>query len=103
MRAALLEKSRLRTTEALRIPEVPMPHVLEGHVLLEVRACGVCRNGSSHSRGRIATHSSFPHSWSPDRRGDCRRPLQSIFRLTNEWVSRGLVEWMAHVSIAGKV
>ncbi len=43
MRAALLDRSRLKTAEALRIHEVPVPQVSEGHLLLKILACGVCR------------------------------------------------------------
>jgi propanol-preferring alcohol dehydrogenase len=43
MRAALLTSPAPIALSPLRIVETPRPQVIPGHVLLRVRACGVCR------------------------------------------------------------
>ena len=43
MRAALLTSPAPIVRSPLRIVEMPRPQVIPGHVLLRVRACGVCR------------------------------------------------------------
>jgi len=43
MKAAVLSSPRDIATRPLRISEVPKPELTPGHVLLRVRACGVCR------------------------------------------------------------
>lgn len=43
MKAALLQKPQDVAKRPLAIADIPKPRVTEGHVLLRVRACGVCR------------------------------------------------------------
>ena len=43
MRAAILSKPGAIATHPLRIGDAPKPEAQPGHVLLRVRACGVCR------------------------------------------------------------
>ena len=43
MHAALLDAPEKISHQPLRIAEVPTPSLIPGHVLLRVRACGVCR------------------------------------------------------------
>jgi len=43
MRAAVLNKPGAIASKPLRIADVPKPEPRDGHVLLQVRACGVCR------------------------------------------------------------
>ena len=50
MRAAVLEKPR----NPLVIKEVAVPAVMPGHVLLRVRACGVCRTDLHIVEGELA-------------------------------------------------
>jgi alcohol dehydrogenase, propanol-preferring len=43
MKAAILTSPASISRRPLRIVEVPRPEVTDGHVLLRVRACGICR------------------------------------------------------------
>jgi len=43
MKAAVLESPQSISAHPLRIQETPKPGITAGHVLLRVRACGVCR------------------------------------------------------------
>ncbi len=43
MKAAVLAAPAAITQRPLRIEDVPQPEITPGHVLLKVRACGVCR------------------------------------------------------------
>lgn len=43
MRAAILDSTQDAPSAPLRLEQVPMPQLSPGHVLLRVRACGVCR------------------------------------------------------------
>jgi propanol-preferring alcohol dehydrogenase len=53
MRAAVLE----RTKQPLRIAEdYPKPEAQRGHVLLKVRACGVCRTDLHIAEGELPAH-----------------------------------------------
>ncbi len=54
MRAAVLITSAPITQQPLRIEDVPRPEVMPGHVLLKVRACGVCRTDLHIVEGELA-------------------------------------------------
>jgi len=43
MRAAVFTSARTVTGQFLEIQDVPRPHLQDGHVLLRIVACGVCR------------------------------------------------------------
>jgi propanol-preferring alcohol dehydrogenase len=54
MRAAILAAPGSITSRPLRIEEVPRPEITPGHVLLKVRACGVCRTDLHIVEGELA-------------------------------------------------
>lgn len=53
MRAAVLASPGPISTRPLRIEEVPTPKPEPGHVLLKVRACGVCRTDLHITEGEL--------------------------------------------------
>src|SRR5271167_1127283 len=54
MRAAILTIPRPIQQHPLQIAEVPRPEARPGHVLLKVRACGVCRTDLHIVEGELA-------------------------------------------------
>ncbi|HXY03679.1 MAG TPA: zinc-dependent alcohol dehydrogenase family protein [Terriglobales bacterium] len=54
MKAAVLSSPAAITTRPLRIEDVPAPELTAGHVLLRVRACGVCRTDLHIVEGELA-------------------------------------------------
>jgi alcohol dehydrogenase, propanol-preferring len=54
MKAAILTSPRPIAERPLQIPEVADPRVKPGHVLLRVRACGVCRTDLHIVEGELA-------------------------------------------------
>jgi alcohol dehydrogenase, propanol-preferring len=54
MKAAVLASPAPITQRPLQIKDVPKPHVESGHVLLKVRACGVCRTDLHIVEGDLA-------------------------------------------------
>jgi alcohol dehydrogenase, propanol-preferring len=54
MRAAILTTPQPIQQHPLQIAEVPRPEVKPGHVLLKVRACGVCRTDLHIVEGELA-------------------------------------------------
>jgi propanol-preferring alcohol dehydrogenase len=55
MKAALLKSTRTPSQPPLEIAEVARPALLEGHVLLRVLACGVCRTDLHIVDGELPT------------------------------------------------
>ena len=55
MKAALLKSPRPATHPSLEIAEVARPTVIEGHILLRVLACGVCRTDLHIVDGELPT------------------------------------------------
>jgi propanol-preferring alcohol dehydrogenase len=56
MKAAVLTSPQDILQRPLRIVEVPRPAVAPGHVLLKVRACGVCRTDLHIVEGELPPH-----------------------------------------------
>ncbi|MBI2767117.1 MAG: zinc-dependent alcohol dehydrogenase family protein [Chloroflexi bacterium] len=56
MRAALLELPRPAAKSPLRLTDLPDPHCGAGDLLLDVRACGVCRTDLQLAEGDITAH-----------------------------------------------
>ncbi len=56
MKAAILISPQEVSKQPLRIEQVPQPERTEGHVLLRVRACGVCRTDLHIVEGELAPH-----------------------------------------------
>ena len=54
MKAAVLAAPAPIANHPLRIEDVPVPQVVPGHVLLKVRACGVCRTDLHIVEGDLA-------------------------------------------------
>jgi propanol-preferring alcohol dehydrogenase len=54
MKAAILESPRPIAEHPLNVVEVPMPEVRAGHVLLKVRACGICRTDLHIVEGELS-------------------------------------------------
>jgi len=55
MKAAVLNTPAAITQRPLRIEDVPRPPITPGHVLLKVRACGVCRTDLHIVEGELPT------------------------------------------------
>ncbi len=53
MKAAVLASPEEISSRPLRIEEVPKPELTPGHVLLRVRACGVCRTDLHIAEGEL--------------------------------------------------
>ncbi len=53
MKAAILSAQQPIQNKPLRVLEVPKPNLTEGHVLLRVRACGVCRTDLHIAEGDL--------------------------------------------------
>jgi propanol-preferring alcohol dehydrogenase len=53
MKAAVLTSPQDISKHPLRIAEVPRPELVPGHVLLHVRACGVCRTDLHITEGEL--------------------------------------------------
>ena len=60
MKAAILTSPQDVSKHPLEIGEVPQPEAKPGHVLLRVRACGVCRRGAEEEFRCDST--TFPRS-----------------------------------------
>jgi propanol-preferring alcohol dehydrogenase len=56
MRAATFDSPASIFTNPLRIEELPQPELKPGHVLLRVRACGVCRTDLHIVEGELPRH-----------------------------------------------
>jgi propanol-preferring alcohol dehydrogenase len=54
MKAAILDSPQDISKRPLRIVDVPRPELVPGHVLLRVRACGVCRTDLHIVEGELA-------------------------------------------------
>src|SRR5580658_7391740 len=54
MKAAILRSPASIRTNPLEIADVPPPTIAPGHVLLRVRACGVCRTDLHIVEGELA-------------------------------------------------
>ena len=54
MKAALLSSPRDISKRPLQITDVPTPELMPGHVLLRVRACGVCRTDLHIVEGELS-------------------------------------------------
>src|SRR6516162_6772371 len=54
MRAAILNAPRSISLRPLEIGQVPQPQPAPGHVLIKVRACGVCRTDLHIVEGELA-------------------------------------------------
>jgi alcohol dehydrogenase, propanol-preferring len=55
MRAAILESPRQIAQRPLKVVDVPVPELRVGHVLLKVRACGVCRTDLHIVEGELTS------------------------------------------------
>lgn len=56
MKAAVLTSPRAVSQHPLEVREVPRPELKAGHVLLRVRACGVCRTDLHIVEGELPPH-----------------------------------------------
>jgi propanol-preferring alcohol dehydrogenase len=54
MKAAVLKSPAPVATRPLQVEDVPKPQLRAGHVLLKVRACGVCRTDLHITEGELA-------------------------------------------------
>lgn len=59
MKAAVLSSSQKISSHPLRLEEIPKPAMKPGHVLLRVRACGVCRTDLHIVEGELLPR--LPH------------------------------------------
>ena len=99
MKAAVLSLPRDVSKRPLEIREVPKPQLKPGHVLLRVRACGVCRTDLHIVEGELPPRC---NEIIPGHQivGEIVDPARAILGQALALASRGLAAWMEAAGFA---